>query len=159
MTFIDFAVLLLIVCGVGAFFYFKKLKKPDSGTPVPNQGNPANPGVSAPYVPDSATIKDNASGLAYWNSLAPSTRAYMRPPPYFGPNGEVLDVRGAVMVSGDNLAHVVILPATTDSEAIARNKLQTAIRSGNPYSINDILAAGFTPDGAQFAAWFRQVKA
>lgn len=157
---IDTLIVLVLLAGVG-FFVYQRFAKKKQAAPEPTVQAPvAPPPVPRPpqYQPDFSTIKDNASGAAVREALAPSTRAFMRPGPYFDANGNALDVAGNVIVFTGNLKDVVIDPPETPEIAEQRGKLEHAIKTGNPYSIQDIHRAGFDPSGAQFAAWFRRVK-
>lgn len=150
-------IVVVVLVGI-VFFVLKAIKKRETPAAPPQNVAPAPPPVPQ-YVPDSSTIKDNASGAEYRDNLAPSTRAFMRPGPYFAPDGTPLDVRGnPILPQGSSLKDVVIPEPTNPTEREYRGKLELAIKTGNPYTFDDIYRAGFDPNSAEFAAWFRKVK-
>lgn len=159
---IDVLIGLVVLCAVGAFVWFKVIKpkldagKLPQGVSPPPEFQTSYP-IGARYTPPAAPVTDNASGQAFRDSLAPSTRAFMRDGPYYDSQGRPLDVQGKPIVpNSPTLADVPA--AKSPAEQAARDRLEGLVRSGGAYSMDDIRAAGFRPDGAEFAAWHYAIK-
>lgn len=161
---IDILVGLVVLSAVGAFVWLKVVKpkldkekaQAPQGVAPPPEFRTAYP-IGARYTPPDAPVTDNASGQAFRDSLAPSTRAFMRDGAYFDAQGRPLDVQGKPITPQAPVS-VDVAPAATADQVLARGKLEAAIRTGNPYSLDDIRAAGFRPDGAEFSAWHYAIK-
>ena len=158
---IDILIGVLVLAGVGAFVWFKvvkpKLDKERQGVAPPEDVRASYP-IGARYTPPAAPVTDNASGQAFRDSLAPSTRAHMRDGPYFDAQGRPLDVAGNTIKPAEAPSGPLPGPAATPEIQAARDRLEKLIRTGGAYSIADIQAAGMRHDGVEFSNWHYAIK-